>query len=141
MATKNVRGKKREVRGVGSGMNLTSEKNYIEDKDGTLYIPYITPDAKTGMDYWKKVDSLVAGYTLLHKDEIKQQVQDNMSIRNLGNDFGSTKEKDSHFRRAISIPHGLFQVLNEYYPEIFSEKEILHQFQKKYPGFCTVKRI
>lgn len=96
--------------------------------------------AKKVYGYWEGIDAIVQAYTLIHPQEMRQTVLENQVIReNNYNQFGAGKSKG--IRHGLSIPPGLYNVLNEYDPEMFSDKRKLHTFMKNYKGLRTCKEV
>lgn len=64
----------------------------------------------------------------------------------LDNDFGSnaaahTETAKRQFRRALTMPIGLYRMIDEAYPLMFNDKKHLHWFMRKFPKFCIARKV
>lgn len=65
---------------------------------------------------------------------------------NLKNEMGSnasayTQSAKVQYRRALSMPIGLMRIIEESYPLMFTNKEHLRWFMRKFPYFNVARKI
>lgn len=54
--------------------------------------------------------------------------------------FGESKDK-AYFRQSLTMPIGLYRMIDEAYPLMFTDKRHLHWFMKNFPQFNVAKKI
>ena len=87
---------------------------------------------------WEGVEHIISDYIRVHPEEMKEQlVYNKITKDNNFNQFGS--DVNNAYRHAMEIPVGLHTVLNEYHPQLFTDRKKLNLFMKKYPGLCACK--
>lgn len=95
----------------------------------------------------ENINVILRNYELARPGEIKLYVKlAKDEQKNLKNDTGSnasafTESAKTQFRRAVTMPIGLFRQIEEAYPLMFSNKEHLHWFMRKYPQFTVARKI
>lgn len=95
----------------------------------------------------ENINVILRNYELARPGEIKAYVDVvKEEQKNLKNDSGSnanafTESAKVQFRRAVTMPIGLFRQIEESYPLMFSNKEHLHWFMRKYPQFTVARKI
>jgi hypothetical protein len=97
----------------------------------------------------KNIETILRNYEIARPGEIKKFVQlAREESENLKNDFGSNSrgvlkgtESGTEFRRAVTMPIGLFRQIEEAYPLMFTNKKHLHWFMKKFPMFTVARKI
>lgn len=95
----------------------------------------------------KNINTIIRNYEIARPGEIKVFVKlAKDEQQNLKNDFGSnhksfTETGKIRYRRGITMPIGLLRQIEESYPLMFSNKDHLHWFMRKYPMFCVAKKI
>lgn len=85
---------------------------------------------------WEGVEHIIRDYMHVHPEEMKEQIASNdLTKRNNFNKYGS--DTTNAYRHAMEIPIGLHTVLNEYHPELFTDRTKLNKLMKKYPALCA----
>lgn len=54
--------------------------------------------------------------------------------------FGESKNK-AYFRRSLTMPIGLYRMIDDAYPLMFTDKRHLHWFMRNFPMFNVARRI
>ncbi len=110
-------------------------------RDGNFEGLYkINPEYAKGVDMWAKLDEIINAYVNLHPIEMELQVRANAErIKTQFNDYGSNASKNIRF--GASIPAGLMFMINQVYPEVFTDNKLFHKFLKRYKGFRVSKTI
>ncbi len=114
----------------------------VPDKGVISFTPegfaIITP--KESNDMWTVVDGLIADYTRVHPEEVKEIIETAKEHRaNLRNTTAASE--GGSLRHALVLPVGLNFLLKKSFPEIFREKKVLREFMKRYPGFRIPEKL
>jgi len=95
----------------------------------------------------ENINVILRNYEIARPGEIKTYVkQAKEEQKNLKNESGSnasayTESAKVQYRRALTMPIGLFRQIEEAYPLMFSNKNHLHWFMRKFPQFNVAKKI
>jgi hypothetical protein len=82
--------------------------------------------------YWEGVDDLVRTYSRINLGEIAAVVKENTDVKQSAfNRF--TSNNAGNFRQALTLPQGLYNLLETYDPTFFTNKKMLHEFMRLYP--------
>tara|TARA_Y100000361_G_C10886876_1_gene202085 strand:- start:46 stop:405 length:360 start_codon:yes stop_codon:yes gene_type:complete len=114
----------------------------VYNKDGSLAgLHRIDVDkCKKLYGYWDGIDALVQAYTMVHPHEMRQAVVENQAVRENNYDaFGAGKQKG--LRHGLSLPPGLYHLLNEFDQSLFKDKKKLQKFMRDYKGLRTCKEV
>ena len=119
----------------------------MRKKTSSFTLPVIRPDKigrgtlVLGELRWRIIDGLVRDYTTLHPEEMREWVETMRDIRRSKRDERLGMNKSGSMRQALALPMGLAVLIKKYDPEVFSDKKIMHQFMKLFPGFRIPSRI
>lgn len=86
-------------------------------------------------------------YELAKPGEIKRLIRQTKADQKLqNNEFASnakshTQTAKVQFRKSLTLPIGLYRMIDESYPLMFTDKRHLHWFMRKFPEFNVAKRI
>ncbi len=89
---------------------------------------------------------ILRNYELARPGEIKVFVKAaKAEQKELNNDFGSNAKSAANiggdYRKAVTMPIGLFRIIEEAYPLMFTNKTHLHWFMRKFPQFCVARKV
>lgn len=95
----------------------------------------------------KNIETILRNYEIAKPGEIKMYVKlakDEQT--NLKNDFGSNHGSfqstgKETYRRSLTMPIGLYRQIEEAYPLMFTNKNHLHWFMKKFPMFNVARKV
>jgi len=101
------------------------------------------PDSKDE----ENIKRAIKQYELARPGEIKRfikKAKEEQSLQN--NEFASNAKAHSQsakvqFRKSLTMPIGLYRMIDESYPLMFNDKQHLHWFMRKFPAFNVAKRI
>lgn len=95
----------------------------------------------------QNIENCINQYELARPGELQRFIaQAKKDQADLKNDTGSNHAKykstgKPSFRHAVSLPIGLYRMIEEAYPLMFSNTEHLHWFMRKFPKFNIARRI
>lgn len=111
------------------------------DEHGLLLgLHKVDAEAAHQYEFWEGVDMIIKAYTRINPGEMAAILADNKLQRDQNaSATGSNQSKTQ--RSTISLPFGLMLVLEEYEPEIFTNKKMLYEFMRLFPGLRTCHKI
>jgi hypothetical protein len=95
----------------------------------------------------KNIEIILRNYNIARPNEINnfimhaKEEQKNLKFETGSNKNAYTQSGQIQYRRALTMPIGLFRIIQESYPLMFSNKKHLHWFMKKFPMFNVARRV
>lgn len=80
---------------------------------------------------WKVITALVEDYSKIHPQEIREIIEENKKTNST---FLSAFNR-TELRAAFRCPPGLIRVIERRFPNLFTDKDNVHQFMRRFPGF------
>ena len=114
------------------------EEHLRFDKNGALLGLYRVGDTADNTNSWEAIDQAIRDYASIHPAETELTVRENAMKRD-ASIIGSNKSKT--MRHSVSLPVALYFKLQQIMPDLFTNKNKLHLFMKKYQGFRTCTRV
>lgn len=100
------------------------------------------PSQKTGSEKWKDIEDLINRWARRNpqgaweNDQWVKEAHADLKDQR----FGASTNMGGG-RLGVSIHPQLAQYLEAFYPKLFSTKEDLHMFMKKFPRFCVPEKV
>jgi hypothetical protein len=95
----------------------------------------------------KNIETIIRNYNIARPGEIAGYIehakkeQKDLKFETGSNTKAYTESGQIQYRRALTMPIGLFRQIEESYPLMFSNKKHLHWFMKKFPMFNVARRV
>lgn len=96
--------------------------------------------AKERYTYWEGVDEIIRAYARIRPGEMAAIVADNR-LQQSQNWSATGSNKSGTQRQTVGLPFGLMLVLDEYDPELLTDKKKLHEFMRLFPGLRTCRTV
>lgn len=95
----------------------------------------------------KNIETIIRNYNVARPGEINGYIkhakneQKNLKFETGSTSKAFTESGQAQYRRALTMPIGLFRQIEEAYPLMFTNKTHLHWFMKNFPMFNVAKKI
>jgi hypothetical protein len=96
--------------------------------------------AQEQYEYWEGVEEIIKAYTRIRPGEMAAVIADNR-LQQSQNFYATGRNKSGTQRQTVGLPFGLTLVLDEYDPELLTNKRKLHEFMRLFPGLRTCKTV
>jgi len=128
---------------------ISEEKQRQRNRDralealNSLSVQVITPEK--GLDEWGMIEGLVADYARVHREELRVFLHGVKMVRQAQRNSTASNTvrgvEKMRMRHALCMPQDLMVLLKRFVPDLFTNKNKMRKFMKRFPGFCIPENI
>ena len=125
--------------------NITSEEKQRQQNReralkalNSLTVQVITPNKS--VDEWSMIEGLVADYARVHREELQVFLHGVKMVRG-SQRTATASSQNKQMRHALCMPQDLMVLLKRYVPDLFTDKNKMRKFMRRFPGFCIPEKI
>jgi hypothetical protein len=96
--------------------------------------------AQDQYEYWEGVEEIIKAYTRIRPGEMAAIIADNR-LQQTQNFHATGRNASGSQRQTIGLPFSLTLLLDEYDPDLLTDKRKLHTFMRLFPGLRTCQTV
>ena len=124
---------KKDKQGIG-------HEHVISSGGVLLGVQTINATAAHRFSYWEGVDEVIRAYAFINPAEMASVIADNR-LQQTQNLTATGSNKSGTQRQTLGLPFGLMLALDDYDPELLTDKRKLHEFMRLFPGLRTCRTV